>query len=435
MNPAYVWPTHPRSIAAFAEFLKALEAQGATLLEEGWLNGRTSHRIRCAEGHETTVHPQHIHYGGYACKVCSGLDPATCGAKFREIVEAKGGTVLESEWKGSSARHLVRCAVGHENMILPNTVQQGGGICKTCAGCDTRAAEVAFRARLEELGATLLESRWLGANQPHMIRCAAGHETAQMPPNVRKGRGCHICAGNYFGKGAEEFAARLAEMGATLLEPEWLGAAKQHRAICAGGHPCLVRPNDIKPGRNNGRKGICKICAGQDKATAEAEFRTRLAALGITLLEPEYLGANKPHRAICAAGHACSPYPTCLQRGDGGCPGCAHQVWDIFYVVTNQEAQRVKFGITSLDPRTRLARHRSNGYRQVELLLENLPGSMANDMERAVNADLRAVGIRPVKGREYYDISNLPTILHVAVNYGIPSGQGVLFDVSEVRAA
>ena len=166
-----------------------------------------------------------------------------------------------------------------------------------------------------------------------------------------------------------------------------------------------------------------------------AEFRTRLAALGITLLEPEYLGANKPHRAICAAGHACSPYPTCLQRGDGGCPGCAHQVWDIFYVVTNQEAQRVKFGITSLDPRTRLARHRSNGYRQVELLLENLPGSMANDMERAVNADLRAVGIRPVKGREYYDISNLPTILHVAVNYGIPSGQGVLFDVSEVRAA
>jgi len=430
LNQAYVWPTHPRSIAAFAEFLEALEAQGAVLLEEGWLNGRTSHRIRCAEGHETTVHPQHIHYGGYACKVCSGLDPATCWASFRSTVEAKGGTVLESEWKGAGKRHLVRCAEGHVNPILPNLVQQGGGICKTCAGLDPRAAEAAFRARLAERGATLLESRYLGQHEHHKIQCSAGHLITQTPASVGAGHGCHICAGNYRGKGADEFYARLRELGAMLLETEWLGAGQPYRVICAKGHPCTARPNMLKRGA-----GICQICAGQDKATAEAEFRGRLAALGMTLLEPEYLGANKPHRAICAAGHECSPYPTALQQGRGGCQGCAHQVWDIFYVVTNQDAQRVKFGITSLDPRTRLTRHRSNGYRQVELLLEGLPGSMANDMERAVNADLRAAGIRPVKGREYYDISNLPAILHVAVNYGIPSGQGVLFDISEVRAA
>jgi hypothetical protein len=430
LNPEYVWPSHPRSAAAFTEFLALLEAQGATLLEEGWLGGRTSHRIRCAKGHETTIHPQSMRYGATVCKVCTGRDPQTAFARFRAIVAEHGGVVLDAEWSGNSERLRVRCPEGHVNLLMPITVTQGGGICKTCSRCDPAVAEAEFRAALAERGATLLEPRYLGGTKPHKIRCPEGHIVTQTPNNVRKGRGCRICSGRYWGKGAEEFVTRLTEMGAELLEPEWLGGGEPHRAICAQGHACFARPNVVKRGG-----GICKICAGQDKATAEAEFRARLAALGMTLLEPEYLGANRPHRAICAAGHECSPYPTCLQRGDGGCPSCAHQAWDIFYVVVNQEERRVKFGITSLDPRTRLTRHRSNGYRQVELLLENLPGSMANDIERAVNADLRATGIRPVKGREYYDLRHLPTILHVAVNYAIPSGQGVLFDISEVRAA
>ncbi|MEV5526356.1 hypothetical protein [Streptomyces prunicolor] len=59
-----------------------------------------------------------------------------------------------------------------------------------------RELEAAFRARLVELGATLLEPVWLGANVPHLVRCAAGHECRPRPGNVRDGDGiCRACAG------------------------------------------------------------------------------------------------------------------------------------------------------------------------------------------------------------------------------------------------
>src|SRR5437867_2051498 len=86
------------------------------------------------------------------------------------------------------------------------------------------AAEAKFRARLAELGATLLEPRWLGANTPHRVRCAAGHECSPRPGSVRCGRGgCRVCAGNDPATAEVAFRARLAELGATLLEPRWLG--------------------------------------------------------------------------------------------------------------------------------------------------------------------------------------------------------------------
>ncbi|MGJ3558899.1 hypothetical protein ACR6C2_07935 [Streptomyces sp. INA 01156] len=65
-----------------------------------------------------------------------------------------------------------------------------------------------------------------------------------------------------------EFLARLAELDATLLEPEWLGARKPHRVRCAQGHECTPRPTDTRRGI-----GICRTCAGQDTRVAEAAFR------------------------------------------------------------------------------------------------------------------------------------------------------------------
>ncbi|WP_331746823.1 hypothetical protein [Streptomyces sp. NBC_00842] len=57
-------------------------------------------------------------------------------------------------------------------------------------------AEAAFRARLAELGATLLEPTWLGANTTHRVRCAAGHDCTPRPGNIRSGDGlCRACAG------------------------------------------------------------------------------------------------------------------------------------------------------------------------------------------------------------------------------------------------
>lgn len=173
------------------------------------------------------------------------------------------------------------------------------------------AAEARFHARLTQLGVTLLEP-YQGRHHPHQARCAAGHECSPRPGDVLKGGNpCGSCAGRSSAWSETRFRARLAELGGELLEPSWLGTHARHRVRCAAGHECHPRPNDVLRGT-----GVCRTCSGQDPAVAEARFRTRLARLGATLLEP-YHGSGAPHRVRCAAGHECCPRPHSLSFGQG----------------------------------------------------------------------------------------------------------------------
>ncbi|WP_158071230.1 hypothetical protein [Streptomyces sp. CB00455] len=102
--------------------------------------------------------------------------------------------MLESRWLGNGVGHRVRCAAGHLCAPRPSNVQQGQGLCRTCARKDPLAAAAAFRERLAAAGARLLEPVWLGVHAPHRIRCAGGHETLRRPSAVRRsGWVCRRC--------------------------------------------------------------------------------------------------------------------------------------------------------------------------------------------------------------------------------------------------
>jgi hypothetical protein len=98
---------------------------------------------------------------------------------------------------------------------------------------------------------------------------------------------------------------------------------------------------------------------------------------------------------------------------------CANQVWDTFYVVTTDLVDQIKFGISSLGGYVRLRSHRRAGYRIVIRRLENLPGTVAPDMESAVLATLRLAGIGPVHGREHFPANALSLVLDIVDNYPI----------------
>jgi hypothetical protein len=132
-----------------------------------------------------------------------------------------------------------------------------------------------------------------------------------------------------------------------------------------------------------------------------------------------YVNSQTPVRLRCATGHECRPRPSAVLSGDGICRTCAGKVWDVFYIVADPAAHRVKFGITSGDPRPRLRTHRRGGYQGVVRLLTDLPGTTAPDMEDAVQAALALAGLRPVLRREYYDISALPVVLDVVDNWAL----------------
>lgn len=280
------------------------------------------------------------------------------------------------------------------------------------------AAEAYFRTRLSELGATLLEPAWLGYKEPHRVRCAAGHDCKPRPYCVQNGQGiCRTCgyiaAAQRKSRAAETvFRARLAELGATFLESEWLGATRPHHVRCAAGHECRPRPADVQQGH-----GVCRICGGNDPTASEARFRALLTEQGVVLLEPKWLGTNSPHRVRCTAGHLSTPRPEHVRHRNLICRLCAGRIRDAFYVVVTADAERLKFGVTSGDPRRRLASHRRSGYTEIIRLITGLPDSVAMKIEAACREALRLAGAKPIRGREYFDGSALALVLDIADHY------------------
>jgi hypothetical protein len=288
------------------------------------------------------------------------------------------------------------------------------------------AAEAAFRERLAELGAELLEP-YARSLSPHRVRCAAGHACRPRPAAVASGGGiCKTCAGKDPAVAEAAFRARLADLGASPRFERYLGTNRPHPAICRNGHECHPRPNVIARGG-----GVCRTCSGFDPAVAEAKFRARLGELGAVPLFDEYRGQNRPHRVLCSAGHECRPRPSDVMRGHDVCRKCSHREWDAFYVVASPEG--VKFGVTSGDPRRRLNDHAAKGYAEVVRLVTDLPGMVAHDTEIAIRSALETAGEKPARGREYFGRSCLALVLDVADSW-LDSSTGLDIDGAAWRA-
>lgn len=245
-------------------------------------------------------------------------------AAFRECLSAAGATLLEPEWLGAGKPHRVRCVAGHDCYPYPTNVVRGIGPCRTCAGKDPVVAEAAFRRRLAELDAELLEPKYLGSKRPHHVRCANGHDCWPAPTQLSQGTGiCRKCAhqqiDSLLSRGAEaRFLARLAVLGATPLYGEWLGAKERHAVRCAAGHD-----GQPVPSRVNSGGGVCCICSPGGRTSAEAAFLARLEEIGAIPQYEEWAGVHTPLPLRCRQGHECRPRPRDVLRGRGPCNTCA----------------------------------------------------------------------------------------------------------------
>lgn len=203
------------------------------------------------------------------------------------------------------------------------------------------------------------------------------------------------------------FQAAVAAQGGTVVEERWNGAHTPHRVRCVVGHDCTPKPVNVA------RQGICLKCWQGRSDVAWDRFRAAVAAQGGTVLEGRWLGDHSPHRVRCAVGHEVAPYPNSVKQGTGICRVCAGKTWDAFYVVRHPSAGVVKFGITSGDPRPRLGDHAGEGFTERVRLSTSLPGTTALDLERELKAVLRAAGVRPVRGCEYFPDAAMNVLLAV----------------------
>lgn len=278
-------------------------------------------------------------------------------------------------------------------------------------------AERRFREQLAMFNAKPAFEEWLGFDKPHDAICSKGHDCNPYPSYLNKGgKPCRICSNLDSGHAECIFRERVIELGGKLVYKGWRGVGKPHEIVCSGGHTRFVLPRAIKQGQ-----GLCFICSVGDGQRGNADFISMLASMGATLIEKEWKGWHHPHAVRCVKGHTCFPSPKNVIQGKGVCRLCAGKIWNVFYVVVNITANRMKFGITSGDPRPRLYAHKCNNYTEQIRLLTNLPGTTAPDLERLCKSTLRDAGWTPVRGREYFNIGALPTVLDIVDNYPIPT--------------
>jgi single CXXC unit len=255
LNRAYKPERRPVSLAAEAKFRARLAALGATLLDP-WLGAHEKHRVLCAVGHECYPTPGTLRNGAGPCRTCARKDPATAYAAFRKRLEELGATLLEPGWLGAMQPHRVICGAGHACNPRPAGVQQGRGICRTCAGNNPAAAEGAFRARLAEYGAEML-GPYRGNKAKVHVRCGAGHDCYPAPGHVLMGHNpCRTCVRKDPIAAEAAFRARLAELGAVPFYRTWRGTMRPHHVRCACGRDCYPRPNSVQQG-----DGFCVTCA------------------------------------------------------------------------------------------------------------------------------------------------------------------------------
>lgn len=193
------------------------------------------------------------------------------------------------------------------------------------------------------------------------------------------------------------FKDAVTAQGGEVLEASWKGARVGHLVRCAAGHDCTPRPNNVANGQ-----GICIVCGGRSSMAAWAEFKDRVTAQGGEVLATAWKGKDAPHAIRCGRGHVGHPTPNSIRKGNGICHTCAHRVWDAFYVVRHPRANTLKFGITSGDPRARLADHARDGFTEVLRCSASLPTGEAKALEDELMTLLRCAGVRPVRGREYF---------------------------------
>jgi hypothetical protein len=333
---------------------------------------------------------------------------------FKATLQADGAELLDGEWMGNKVRYLVKCKEGHKFYIRPDKAATNKSLCNQCfRERNGQEALREFQDFLKALNAELLETRWLGSNTPHHIRCPEGHDVHVRPSQVYFRQGiCHICghrqAATTRSKQAEqEFRSTLEAMDAEL-QSEWLGSRQRHRVICSAGHECNPRPYRVQQGG-----GICRRCSSWgDPDSTQQEFQRRVELFGAEILDTDWLGVQKPYKVRCREGHICYPYPASIQQGRGICGKCAGRTWDVLYLVTDADGY-LKLGITSGNPKPRLKDHSNQGFCTTVKLYTNLPDGVARKTEKQMLENLKQAGVEPISGREYFPPEALTMILEM----------------------
>src|SRR6185437_12902225 len=113
----------------------------------------------------------------------------------------------------------------------PSGLQQGGGMCITCAGKDFEVAKANFYKRIEELEGKVI-GEYIGNDININCICKNGHKCSPTPHNIQRGNGmCITCAGKDFKVAKANFYKRIEELEGKVVG-EYTGSSNKVECVC-----------------------------------------------------------------------------------------------------------------------------------------------------------------------------------------------------------
>ncbi len=195
--------------------------KGGKCISDTYTNNSMPMRWKCgACSHEWTATAASIQ-GGSWCPRCAGrLPPDEALVELKRLASQRGGTCLSERYLGARAKHLWRCAEGHEWAAPPYSIRAGTW-CKKCLGRE-RLTLIDMQKTARMMGGKCLSSEYINSDQKLHWRCAEGHEWFAVGYHVRGGHWCPTCMAGNSERICKDILERMFGKPFLKAKPAWL---------------------------------------------------------------------------------------------------------------------------------------------------------------------------------------------------------------------
>jgi len=213
-----------------------------------YVNKKTPVECLCKNNHKCYPMPDNIHKGQGLCKKCANMCSITAKENFIRSINESGGRVLGKYQKTNIPVKCV-CKKMHVCYPRPGDIQNGQGMCKKCVNHCPIEAEKNFINSINILGGKVLD-KYINSSTKIKCVCKNKHICYPTPNGIQQGGGmCRKCAGTCPIEAMKNFYNN-ADFFKAIVLGDYVNSKTPIECLCKNGHKCYPTPSSIKQSLN-----------------------------------------------------------------------------------------------------------------------------------------------------------------------------------------
>jgi hypothetical protein len=246
------------------------KSKGGKCLSTQYLGGKYKYQFHCKEDHEWYAPSDRIKSGSW-CPWCSGrkVDPASQVNKLQKIVVAKGGRLLDGQYKNTNSRFTIECSQGHQwDPMYGDVVGNKKTWCPYCSGYILIEPLKQLQDIAKSKGGKCLSTEYINDYTKYKFKCNVETHSAweATASNIKYGFWCKECGyikvseARINPNGLQELQEIAKAKGGECLSTKYFGSHQLQQFRCIEGHEWPATSDSIKRG------SWCPQCVNKTEA-------------------------------------------------------------------------------------------------------------------------------------------------------------------------